>query len=93
MIIAKWGNSLAVRIPASLVQALDLKEGDDVELQLAGSKQFVVSKAQEKPSLAQRFASLHQLLAELKEDSALPTMPRTNRQNDFISALDASDAV
>ena len=68
----------------------DLKEGDDVELQLAGSKQFILSKAQEKPSLA---ASLHQLLAELKEDSALPTLPRTNRQNDFISALDASDAV
>ena len=30
--VAKWGNSLAVRLPASVVDALDLKEGDDVEL-------------------------------------------------------------
>ncbi|WP_143749548.1 AbrB/MazE/SpoVT family DNA-binding domain-containing protein, partial [Caballeronia arvi] len=29
MQVAKWGNSLAVRLPASVVDALDLKEGDD----------------------------------------------------------------
>lgn len=32
MQIAKWGNSLAVRIPADVARALGLKEGDDVEL-------------------------------------------------------------
>jgi antitoxin MazE len=32
MHVAKWGNSLAVRLPKALVQALDLKAGDDVEL-------------------------------------------------------------
>ncbi|WP_341214314.1 AbrB/MazE/SpoVT family DNA-binding domain-containing protein [uncultured Limimaricola sp.] len=32
MQIAKWGNSLAVRLPAELVRALDLREGDDVIL-------------------------------------------------------------
>lgn len=32
MQIAKWGNSLAVRIPADVARALDLKEGDSVEL-------------------------------------------------------------
>lgn len=32
MQIAKWGNSLAVRLPAELVRKLDLKEGDDIEL-------------------------------------------------------------
>lgn len=32
MIIAKWGNSLAVRIPADVVRALHLKEGDEVDL-------------------------------------------------------------
>ncbi len=30
--IAKWGNSLAVRLPADLVRELDLKEGDHVDL-------------------------------------------------------------
>ena len=32
MQIAKWGNSLAVRLPAELVRALGLKAGDEIEL-------------------------------------------------------------
>jgi antitoxin MazE len=32
MQVAKWGNSLAVRLPAKLVEELGLKEGDDVEI-------------------------------------------------------------
>ncbi len=32
MQIAKWGNSLAVRIPADVVRTLGLKEGDDIDL-------------------------------------------------------------
>jgi antitoxin MazE len=42
--IAKWGNSLAVRLPASVVNALDLKEGDQIEIRIAGSKVFEVSR-------------------------------------------------
>jgi antitoxin MazE len=34
MHIARWGNSLAVRIPARTVKAMALKEGDEVELEL-----------------------------------------------------------
>ena len=32
MQIAKWGNSLAVRLPAQLVRELGLKEGDQITL-------------------------------------------------------------
>lgn len=32
MKVAKWGNSLAIRLPAEVVEALDLKEGDDIEV-------------------------------------------------------------
>ncbi|MEN9867194.1 MAG: Antidote-toxin recognition MazE, bacterial antitoxin, partial [Pseudomonadota bacterium] len=32
MLVAKWGNSLALRLPASVVQALELKEGDDITI-------------------------------------------------------------
>jgi antitoxin MazE len=28
MQVSKWGNSLAVRLPAAVVEALGLKEGD-----------------------------------------------------------------
>lgn len=44
MQIAKWGNSLAVRLPASVVEALELKEGDHIEIRVAGSKAFEVSR-------------------------------------------------
>lgn len=93
MIIAKWRNSLAILLPAHLIKALNLKEGDEIELQPAGAVQFVVNKVEQKPSLAARFASLHQLLGELQEDEALPTLPRSNRANSFVDALDAYHAV
>ena len=32
MHVAKWGNSLAVRLPARLVRDLDLKAGDRIDL-------------------------------------------------------------
>lgn len=32
MQVAKWGNSLAIRLPAKLVRELGLKEGDQIEL-------------------------------------------------------------
>ena len=32
MQVSRWGNSLAVRLPAKLVAQLGLREGDEVEL-------------------------------------------------------------
>lgn len=32
MQVAKWGNSLAVRIPADVVRTLGLREGDNIDL-------------------------------------------------------------
>ena len=33
MKVAKWGNSLAVRLPADLASSMSLKEGDEVRLE------------------------------------------------------------
>ncbi|MBB6143500.1 antitoxin MazE [Silvibacterium bohemicum] len=44
MQVAKWGNSLAVRLPAAVVEALDLKEGDQIEIRVAGEREFEVSR-------------------------------------------------
>lgn len=44
MLIAKWGNSLAVRIPASVVEALDLKEGDDIAIRVADGPVFEIKR-------------------------------------------------
>lgn len=45
MQVSKWGNSLAVRLPASIVEALHLKEGDDIEIHVVGARDFGVKKA------------------------------------------------
>ncbi len=44
MQVSKWGNSLAVRLPASVVQALELKEGDQIELHVHGERSFGVAR-------------------------------------------------
>ncbi len=43
MQVAKWGNSLAVRLPASVVDALDLREGDEIEIYVANPRSFGVA--------------------------------------------------
>lgn len=48
MQVAKWGNSLAIRIPAAVAKALDLKEGDEVNVHAAGSRELVVEKNDER---------------------------------------------
>jgi antitoxin MazE len=44
MKVAKWGNSLAIRLPAAIVEALELKDGDDIQIRIAGSREFDVRK-------------------------------------------------
>jgi antitoxin MazE len=45
MQVSKWGNSLAVRLPAAVVEALGLREGDQIEIHVAGRHAFEVNKA------------------------------------------------
>ena len=44
MQVAKWGNSLAVRLPAVVVEALRLKEGDEIEIHVADAREFGVAR-------------------------------------------------
>jgi antitoxin MazE len=44
MQVSKWGNSLAVRLPATVVKALELKEGDRIEIGIAGRRKLDVSR-------------------------------------------------
>lgn len=62
MQIAKWGNSLAVRLPASVVDALELKEGDQIEIRVAGAKQFEVSRDRSRERALARLRKLRRPL-------------------------------
>src|SRR5260370_22672617 len=44
MQVSKWGNSLAIRLPAAIVEALELKAGDDIEIRVAGERAFEVNR-------------------------------------------------
>ncbi len=44
MQVSKWGNSLAVRLPVAVIEALGLKEGDHIEIHVAGDRQFAVKR-------------------------------------------------
>jgi antitoxin MazE len=46
MQVSKWGNSLAIRLPAAVVKALELKEGDHIEIRVAGSRDLEVERDQ-----------------------------------------------
>ncbi|MQT88059.1 AbrB/MazE/SpoVT family DNA-binding domain-containing protein [Pseudomonas nabeulensis] len=54
MQVAKWGNSLAVRLPATLVEALELREGDDIEIIVDDARTFAVRKKPGADTLLER---------------------------------------
>lgn len=44
MRVAKWENSLAVRLPDAIVKTLKLKSGDEIEIVLRGERVFAVER-------------------------------------------------
>ncbi len=58
MRVAKWGNSLAVRLPTAVTEALDLKEGDQIEIRVAGTRRFEVSRDRSREEAIERLRKL-----------------------------------
>lgn len=65
MRLAKWGNSLAVRLPAAVVEALDLKEGDDIQIDVADPRRFEIARA---PLASERLARLRKFRGLMPAD-------------------------
>jgi antitoxin MazE len=57
MQVAKWGNSLAVRLPKALVDALDLKAGDEIEVVDAAQGRLAIAKADARAAAVRRMAA------------------------------------
>jgi antitoxin MazE len=62
MQVSKWGNSLAVRLPAAVVEMLKLKEGDEIEIRIAGEREFEVGRDQSKNKALARLRKLRRPL-------------------------------
>jgi antitoxin MazE len=69
MQVSKWGNSLAVRLPAAVVQALELKEGDEIEISVKGARTFAVERDRRKLEALERLRKLRiEVPADFKFD-------------------------
>ncbi len=44
MKVARWGNSLAVRLPVAVVDALELAERDVLEIHLSGKRELGIDR-------------------------------------------------
>jgi antitoxin MazE len=62
MQVAKWGNSLAVRLPSAVVDALDLKEGDQIEIRIIGERTFEVQRDRSREDALTRLRNLRRPL-------------------------------
>ena len=58
MRVAKWGNSLAVRLPDSVVKALKLKTGDEIEIVATGARRFEVGRDRSRELALERLRTL-----------------------------------
>lgn len=62
MRVSKWRNSLAVQLPTAVVDALDLREGDQIEIRIARERVFEVSRDQSKSRALARLRKLRRPL-------------------------------
>ena len=65
MQVAKWGNSLAIRLPSSVVEALQLKPGDEIDIDVVGTRAFEIKR---RPTPRELLASLRKYRGRIPAD-------------------------
>lgn len=59
--VAKWGNSLALRLPAKVVKELELEEGDEVKIRATGPRSFEVGRDAQRQQALQTMRRIREL--------------------------------
>ncbi len=77
MQFAKSGNSLAVRLPQSVVDALNLKAGDQIEIQVMGKRTLEIET---KPAPKELLTRLRKLRGRLPADSKFDRVEANERR-------------
>ena len=77
MQVSKWGNSLAIRLPAAVVEALQLKEGDDIEVHAASKRVFEIEKT---PSAQELLSRLRKYRGRLPKDFKFDRLQANERR-------------
>ena len=58
MRVAKWGNSLAIRLPKKLVEDMGLSEGDNVHVVRAEDRTLSIEKDRRRDEALERLAAM-----------------------------------
>lgn len=77
MQFAKWGNSLAVRLPAAVVEALALKPGDNIDIHVQGDRSFAIEKA---PGARELLARVRKYRGRLPSDFKFDRLESNERR-------------
>ena len=62
--VEKWGDNLAVRLPAAVVDVLQLKEGDEIETRVVGVRTVVIDRKPSREELLQRLRAFRGCLPD-----------------------------
>ncbi len=65
MRVARWGNSLAVRLPRDLIEQSGLSEGDEVSVKLLGNDEIGVGRP---PTVEDHLTALRTLRGSMPPD-------------------------
>lgn len=74
MKVSKWGNSLAIRLPAELVEKLGVKEGDEVEAQPGFREETVALRRKRTPE------ELLEALEAIRKSNKVPADYKFDRE-------------
>lgn len=80
MQVSRWGNSLAIRLPAAVVEALELNEGDDIEVFIVGERTFELKR---KPGREELLRRLRKYRGRLPDDFRFDRNEANERKTDL----------
>lgn len=75
MRIAKWGNSLAIRLPKDVAKELGISEGDDLHMEVGADGSILVSRAEDRATI----------IARIRKKAARPLPPDWKFDRDEVN--------
>ena len=62
MLVSRWGNSLAIRLPSAVVEAVELIEGAAIVIRVAGERAFDIDRDRGRERALERLRTLRKPL-------------------------------
>jgi antitoxin MazE len=92
MKVAKWGNTLAIRLPFIVVKALGLKEGDEIEIHVVGAREFGVARKPSREAFLNRLRAIEVGCREISSSTGKKRMPGSFFDTNILVSLASDDA-